>query len=126
VYVNARVAASFMKTGDLLHLCSDVFGRHQTTPPPPPPPKNPPGGGGAGKKWEKLYTTAVIIQKAGRWMDEQRGKTGWTEMGTLTECDKTVTHRGIQVCTQNFSLARGGGALPEAIYNLCFILKITL
>jgi hypothetical protein len=23
-------------------------------------------------------------------MDEQRGNTGWTEMGTLTACDKTV------------------------------------
>lgn len=24
-----------------------------------------------------------------------------------------------QVCTQNFSFARGGGAKPEAVYDLC-------
>jgi hypothetical protein len=37
----------------------------------------------------------------------------------------------VQVRTQNFSLARGGGevgegANSESIYNLCLILKITL
>jgi hypothetical protein len=41
---------------------------------------------GEWKKWEKLYTTGtILIQKAGRrWMDEQRGKTGWTEMVKLS------------------------------------------
>jgi hypothetical protein len=70
--------------------------------------------------------TAMIIQKAGRrCMDEQWGKTRWTEMGTLAVCDKTVKHGGIQACTQNFSLGRAW-AFPEAIYNLCLILKIML
>jgi hypothetical protein len=32
----------------------------------------------------------------------------------------------LQARTQNFSLWGGGGADPEAIYNLCWILKITL
>jgi hypothetical protein len=65
-------------------------------------------GGGGWKTWEKLYMTATIIQKAGRrWMDEQSSETGWTQMGILTVCDKTVKHGRIQACTQNFSL--GGG-----------------
>jgi hypothetical protein len=55
-------------------------------------------------------TGIILIQKAGRrWMDEQRGKTGWTEIGQLTVCDKTVKHGGIHACTQNFSLCGGGG-----------------
>jgi hypothetical protein len=32
----------------------------------------------------------------------------------------------VHVRTQNFSLGQGGGADPEAIYNICLILKIML
>jgi hypothetical protein len=66
----------------------------------------------------------ILIQKPGRWwMDEQRGKTGWTEMGQLTVCDKTVKHEGIQACTQNFSL---WGGMTLRLYIICLILKIML
>jgi hypothetical protein len=43
-------------------------------------------------------------------------------MGTLQMSDKTDKHGGIHMCTQNFSLR--GGPDPQAIHNLCLILKI--